>query len=341
MLMLVRRDRSFSWNSVRSLISFAASVAAIAISSTSPCARAQFALPPASPPSQSIPTWQTAAGGRMSFEVASIRLGDPGNFIRPTIDLSIEDTPITPGGAFIADFSLPIYIEFAYKILLTRDQEQAMVAHLPKWVGAQPFVIQAKAPAADVTKDQMRLMMQSLLADRFKLAVHFETQDQPALALVLTKHGTPGPRLRPHSQGLACDAKWTAPPDPTSPSVLPGEFVPSCGVVLAINVADHTILFGARNITLHSIAANLAIIPPVAEFGRPVVDQTGLAGTYDFSLNWLADRSASASGAGEPPEEQGPPFLEALKEQLGLKLKPARAVVQVLVIDHVEEPSPN
>jgi bla regulator protein blaR1 len=339
MLMLVPRDRSFSWNSVRSLISFAASVAAIAVSSTSPCARAQSALPPASPPSQSIPTWQTAAGGHMSFEVASIRLGDPDKFIYPTIDLSIEDTPITPGGAFIVDFSLPMYIEFAYKILLAPEQEQAMVAHLPKWVSTQPFVIKAKAPMADVTKDQMRLMMQSLLADRFKLAAHFETHDQPALSLVLTKPGTPGPRLRPHSQGLACDARWTAPPDRTSPSVLPGEFVPSCGVVQAVNVTDHTILFGARNVTLQSIAANLGIIPPVAVFGRPVVDQTGLAGTYDFSLNWLPDRSRS--GAGEPADAQGPSFLEALKEQLGLKLKPTRAAVQTLVIDHVEEPSPN
>jgi bla regulator protein blaR1 len=341
MLMLVLRDRSFSRNSVRSLVSLAAFVVAIAVSSTWPCARGQSALPLAPPPSQSIPTWQTDAGGHMSYEVASIRPGDPGRFIRPTIDLSIEDTLITPGGAFIADFSLPIYIEFAYKILLTREQEQAMVAHLPKWVGAQPFVIEAKAPTADVTKDQMRLMMQSLLADRFKLAVHFETADQPVLALVLTKPGTPGPRLRPHSQGLACDTKWTAPPDRTSPSVLPGEFVPFCGVVLAINVVDHTILFGARNVTLQSIAANLATLPPVAEFGRPVVNQTGLAGTYDFSLNWLPDRSGSASGAGEPPDAQGPSFLEALKEQLGLKLKPTRAVVQTLVIDHVEEPSPN
>jgi bla regulator protein blaR1 len=341
MPLLVLRDRGFSWNSARSLVSLAVFVASIAVSSTWPCARAQSALPPESPSSQSIPTWQTAAGGRISFEVASIRLGDPGKFIPPTIDLSIEDTPITPGGAFIADFSLPIYIQFAYKILLTREQQHAMVAHLPKWVVGQPFVIQAKAPMANVTKDQMRLMMQSLLADRFKLAVHSETQDQPALALVLTKPGTPGPRLRPHSQGLACDARWTAPPDRTSPSLLPGEFVTSCGVFVAINVADHTILFGARDVTLQSIAANLTTLPPVAEFGRPVVNQTGLAGTYDFSLAWLPDRSGSASGAGEPPDAQGPSFLEALKEQVGLKLKPTRAAVRTLVIDHVEEPSPN
>jgi bla regulator protein blaR1 len=276
-----------------------------------------------------------------TFEVASIRPGDPGNFIHPTIDLSIEDTPIAPGGAFIADFPLPVYIEFAFKLLLTPKQEEAMIAQLPKWVGTQPFVIQAKAPATDVTKDQMRVMMQSLLVDRFKLAAHFESRDQPVLALVLDKPGMPGPRLRRHSQGLACGAPWTAPLDRSSPTVSPGGFVPSCGAFQAVNVADHTLLFGARNVTLQSIAANFAIIPPVTVFGRPVVDQTGLAGTYDFTLNWMPDRNASPSVAGEPGEWQGPPFLEALKDQLGLKLKPTRAVVQTLIIDHVEDPSPN
>lgn len=291
--------------------------------------------------SHTTPEWQVAAGETMSFEVASIRLGDPGRFIYPTIDLSVEDTPIPPGGGFKADFSLPVYIEFAYKIMLTPKQEQAMVAHLPKWVGTEPFVIEAKAPTADATKDQMRLMVQSLLADRFKLAVHFEIQEQPASALVLDRPRKLGPRLLPHAEGLPCDAKWSAPPDRTSPSVPPGEFVRSCGVVQAINVADHTILFGARNVTMHSIAGNLGNIPPVAEFGRPVVDQTGLAGTYDFSLNWLPDRRGNPSGATEPLDAQGPSFEEALKNQLGLKLKPTKAPIQILVIDHVEQPSPN
>lgn len=203
------------------------------------------------------------------------------------------------------------------------------------WNAARRLISFAASVAA------IAVSLQSLLADRFRLAVHFETHNQPALALVLIKPGKPGPRLRPHSQALSCDARWIAPPDRTSPSVPPGEFVPSCGVAQAINVADHTILFGARNVTLQSIAANLGIIPSVAEFGRPVVDQTGLAGTYDFSLNWLPDRSRSAPGAGEPTDAQGPPFLEALQEQLGLKLKPTRAAVKTLVIDRVEEPSPN
>lgn len=82
--------------------------------------------------------------------------------------------------------------------------------------------------------------------------------------------------------------------------------MPFCGVVQAINVVDHTILFGARNVSLQSIAANLATLPPVAEFGCPVVNKTGLAGAYDFSLNWLPDRNglplarASAQGAARP-----------------------------------------
>jgi uncharacterized protein (TIGR03435 family) len=337
MLMLVSRDQNFSWNSVRDLISFAAFVAAIAVSSTSPCLRAQSE----SPQSQSALERQTATGGHLSFEVASIRLGDPAKFIHPTIDLSTEDTPIAPGGAFIADFPLPVYIQFAYKILLTREQEAAMVAHLPKWVGTQPFVIEAKAPMVEVTKDQMRLMMQSLLAERFKLAVHFETQDRPVLALVLAKPGAPGPRLRPHAQDLACDAKWTAPIDRTSPAVPPGGFLPSCGAFQAVSGANHTILFGVRNASLQSIAANFGTLPPVAQFGRPVVDQMGLTGMYDFSLNWLPDRSGSAAGASDPFEAEGPTFEQALKDQLGLKLKPARAVAQILVIDHVEPPSPN
>jgi uncharacterized protein (TIGR03435 family) len=338
MLPIILDHSCFSWSSARELICVIAYFQLCVLSAS---ARAQTAAVPAPRTSQPVTVTQTEDSGRLSFEVASIRPGDPGKFIPPTIDMSNEDTPITPGGAFIADFPLPVYVEFAYKILLTHAQEQAMIAHLPKWVSTQPFVIEAKAPAEKVTKDQMRVMMQSLLADRFKLATHFETHDQAALALVLTKPGTRGPRLRPHSLGLACDSFWMAPPDRTAPSVPPGGFLPTCGVVVALNAPNHTVVFGARNVTMQSIAGNLATLPAVAEFGRPVLDQTGLAGTYDFSLSWLPDGSGSAPGAAEPPDAQGPPFFEALKEQLGLKLKPTRAPVRTVVIDHVEELSPN
>jgi uncharacterized protein (TIGR03435 family) len=288
----------------------------------------------------STPTWQIAAGGHNSFEVASIHPSEPGASWRSNIGF-FDDAPMPPGGDLKANVSLPVYIEFAYKIMLMPEQEQTMVSRLPKWVGTQAFVIEAKAPTADASKDQMRLMMQSLLADRFKLVVHFETQEQPALAIVLSREGKTGPRLRPHAEGLACDAKWTAPADRMASSVRPGGFMPTCGDIAAISGPNHTFILGARNVTLRFIAANLGTIPAVADFGRPVVDQTGLAGTYDFSLNWLPDRGGNPSDATEPLDAQGPPFEEALKNQLGLKLKLTRAPIQTLVIDHVEQLSPN
>jgi bla regulator protein blaR1 len=289
--------------------------------------------------SQTSQEWEKAAGGRMEFEVASIHPAEPGASWRSNIGF-FDDGPIPPGGDLKADVSLPTYIEFAYKIMLMPKQEQTMVSHLPEWVRTQSFVIEAKADG-NPTKDQMRLMMQSLLADRFKLAVHFETQEQPALALVLIKEGRTGPRMRPHTEGLPCDAKWTAPADRTASSVPPGGFMPTCEDVAVIFGPNHTFILGARNVTLHFLAANLGTIPAVADFGRPVVDQTGLTGTYDVSLNWLPDRSGNPSGATEPLDAQEPFFEESLKDQLGLKLKPTRARVQTLVIDHVEQLSPN
>ena len=83
-------------------------------------------------------------------------------------------------------------------------------------------------------------------------------------------------------------------------------------------------------------------IPMWQDFGRPVVDRTALTGTYDFSLDSVPERNEpSTSSTGAELDTGAPTFSVALKEQLGLKLHPTRARVQVLVIDHVEQPSPN
>ena len=213
-----------------------------------------------------------------------------------------------------------------------------MFAHLPKWVSDDKFVIRAEA-VENPTKDQLRLMMQSLLANRFKLAVHFEARTVPVLAIVLINPGKTGPRLRPHSEGLACDCRWIAPPDRSSPTVPPGGFVPECGYAQAIDGPNHTVLLGSRNTTIGQIADYLGSL---GTLGRPVVDRTGLDGRFDFSLSWLHERSGpSPSGADAQLDPGGPSLFEALKDQLGLKLKPVNAPVSVLVIDHVEPPSPN
>ena len=186
------------------------------------------------------PEWQRVAGGKMAFEVASLRLGEPGTFLRPNMALNNEDTPVPPGGRLFADFPIQIYIEFAYKIMPTHEQEEAMLVHLPKWVSTDRFVIQAQAEG-NPTKDQIRLMMQSLLADRFKLAVHFETREVPVLAMVPDRPPILGPRLRHHEDGPACGTKLAIPADRTSSSVIPGGFIPSCGLVQAIDGPDHSV----------------------------------------------------------------------------------------------------
>jgi len=155
----------------------------------------------------------------------------------------------------------------------------------------------------------------------------------------LDKPGKIGPRLRRHAERPACDAKIALPSDRSSPSAPPGAFLPSCGRVQAVDAPNHTVLLGARNISLENLAGYL---PDFEDMGRPVVDQTGLSGTFDFSLSWLPERSGvPSSGASEPMNSEGPSFLEALRDQLGLKLKPTRAEIQMLVVDHVEQPSPN
>jgi uncharacterized protein (TIGR03435 family) len=271
----------------------------------------------------------------MEFEVAAIKLGDPEKFTPPTVSLSIEDSPVPAGNRFVADFPLVAYIEFAYKIMLTREERDVMLSRVPKWVSSKPFFIEAKTPAGDHTKDQLRLMMQSLLADRFKLAVHFETHEMPVYALTAIKPGKPGPGLQPHEKGLPCDAKWVRPPDLWAPSVAPGAFVPVCREVSLFQGSKRAILFGSRDLSMDHLAQYL---PGILGLNRPAVDRTGLSGTFDFTLKFSPDTNAPAT---EDTGEETPTALEALKEQFGLNLRSDKATVRTLVIDRVEEPSPN
>jgi hypothetical protein len=88
---------------------------------------------------QKVPQWQTAAGGKMSFDVASIRPSKPGTFTPPNFPLSSDDAYAPTAGLFTADFPLIHYIEFAYKIWLTREQRDSILVHLPKWVATENF----------------------------------------------------------------------------------------------------------------------------------------------------------------------------------------------------------
>jgi uncharacterized protein (TIGR03435 family) len=284
-----------------------------------------------------MPAWQIAAGGPMSFEVASIRPAGPEARFCTNINLNLEDEPIPIGGRFSATAALGSYLALAYKFMPVGAQSDAVFGQLPKWATSGLFTIEAKAPMANPTKDQMRLMMQSLLAERFKLAVHFETHDVPVMALVLIEPGKLGFRLRPHSQGPPCDAN-IPPVDRDSPKI-PDVWLPVCGTTKAIDWRDHTAILGSRNTTLEVLAA---YIPTLMPLDRPVVDQTGLTGRFDYELNFTPEwRMPKEQSTDTQLDLTGPTLFGALKDQLGLKLKPTRASIRTLVINHVEQPSPN
>jgi len=312
-------------------------LASFAVLLTVAAANAQTAQSTAGQP-QPAADWQTAAGGKMAFEVASIRPAEPDSRIRSNFALNFLDRSIPQGGRLSANLPLTFYIQFAYKMLLTSEQADSMIAHLPKWVATEKFVIEARADG-NATTNELREMMKSLLADRFKLAAHYESREVPTLALVLVKPGRLGSRLRPHSDGSACDTKFVIPSDASSPSVPPGEFLPFCGGAQAIPGPNHTALLGARDVTIEYITSYLNLIQG---FGRPILDRTGLSGTFDFSLYWVPEPNGPLSSlTGAQAEAEGSDLVTALKEQLGLKLQPEKISTKVLVIDHVERPSPN
>jgi bla regulator protein blaR1 len=273
-----------------------------------------------------VPEWQKAAGGKLSFEVASIKLADPTVKFTPNVILDVNDLfygGANPHGRLVAQSSLRGYISFAYKLWASREQQDAMVVGAPKWVGADQYVINAEAQG-NPTKDQMRLMMQALLADRFKLAVHFERRETQVLALVLDRPGKMGPKLSAHPDDVPCDvAKVTS-----------DVFVLPCNIVQAVDRPNNSILMSGRNLTMFEIAKNLT--PLWSSFAHPLVDHTGLEGRFDFALQWT--RGSNNAG---PLDPQGTTIEDALQDQLGLKLKPTKVLMDTLVIDSIERPTEN
>jgi len=190
----------------------------------------------------------------------------------------------------------------------------------PSWLSSERFDIDAKvddAVAAQIAKlnyDESNLirqqMVQQLLADRFKLAVHTETKEFSVYALMVAKDG---PKLT--------ESKDAGKGGGTS--------------------SNNGHLY-ATGITMAKLAQALTQIL-AREVGRIVIDKTNLQGKYDLTLTWSPDNhSANFTGASaDNAVPLGPSIFTAVKEQLGLKLESTKAAVEVLVIDHVEQPSEN
>jgi uncharacterized protein (TIGR03435 family) len=283
------------------------------------------------------------ASAALQFDVASIRQNrsgpsaSGGDKPRSNFPIGSDDSFTQTGGIFSAT-NLPVisYLIFAYKI--TTSNRDALIASVPDWVETDSFDIEARTDNHDVTKDQMRLMMQTLLADRYKLVAHREVRQVPVYAAVLAQPGTPGPQLRPHPADSVCPAPTppAAAAKPPAPATDDKGFPAVCGFANYIHpTAPHLRRVGGGNVTLAAVVSSFT---GLGRLGRPTIDKTDLAGTYDFVIEYLPE---PPPGQQPSPDVSGPTFEEALRKQLGLKLVSQQAPIEFVIVDHIERPSPN
>jgi len=205
---------------------------------------------------------------------------------------------------------------------------------VPQWARTERFDISATASLPEPpTTDQEQLMMQALLADRFKLAAHFERAEGPVFNLVLARtDGKLGPGLTPLKADCVAIRLAEHPAEIDRRETLPlyDSGGPPCRV--------RSTTWSGRRVEGDFTMASLAKLIQTSA-GRPVVDRTGLTGSFRVQLEAESLMQGSLSATSAP--SNSPSIFSALPDQLGLKLESSRAMVETLVIDRIERPSEN
>jgi uncharacterized protein (TIGR03435 family) len=235
------------------------------------------------------------------FEAASIKPSAP-----MAIGMVKVGVQIMPGGRIsMSGATVKFLIQQAYGV---RDFQ---IVGGPDWMGSERYDITAK-PESAATEDQVKVMMQALLADRFKLKFHRETKELPTYALVVAKGG---PKL--HASEVAAG--------PDQPN------------------GQRITMKGRGNLTLEGAPVSALAYQLGQRLGRSVIDKTELTGNYDFKLEWMPDESQGGP-AGDRiavSDNNGVSIFTALQDQLGLKLESTRGPVEILVIERAEKASEN
>lgn len=263
--------------------------------------------------------------GELQFEVASVK---------PVAPVSPE--PYIPGvwhgGPGTTDPGRITYSRFGLRgLLVSAYGVQRYQVIGPDWLDSERFEIAATIrPGA--TKDEVNAMLRNLLTDRFHVSLHHETRDLPVYELTVAKTGA---KLK-----ASVAASLPATPEPVrldkngAPQFPPG--APS-------------MFFSMRGTTVHLTASTQSISSLASflfnsELRVPVIDKTGITGSYDFTLDFVpepqppsVDVSGGTGGTGLPSQSGGPDIFVALQEQLGLRLEQKKGPVDVLVVDHADK----
>jgi uncharacterized protein (TIGR03435 family) len=251
---------------------------------------------------------------RPEFAVASIKpspaQGKPSNSPgRPEVGNS-------NGRGHAKDATLKMIMATAYQVPIFQ------ISGGPGWVDSERFDVEARAEDLKTGYIQLRLMMQSLLEDRFRLRVHRESRVSSVYFLVTTKGGV--------KMNLSADQTS---PDETRPPSSPFDGPPRGSA-----------LMGPGMLMANATPMSVLVKVLTPELERPILDKTNLNGRYDIRLKWMPEvQPAGVAGGLDAPVNAAdlPGLFTALREQLGLELKADRGPVEFLVIDSAEKPSPN
>jgi uncharacterized protein (TIGR03435 family) len=271
---------------------------------------------------------------RRSFDVASIKPSAPG--ASPLAPGAVG--PPTGGTVRFPRGTLRRLVMYAYNIQpLMRHDPQPVGG--PDWADRDQFDIMAKGPETLTLADARRMML-SLLEDRFRLRSHVERREIPVYALLVSgRNGQIGRNLTVSK--IDC-ARYSAVLTTTGRRVLAELEGPDCGLrsggAPGFLGGANTLPQGAQ--VVRGIATMTEVVNAMArdrEMDRPIVDRTGLAGTYDIDLSWVPARSGSI--VAEPGDVL--PLVTAVQEQLGLTLDARREPRDVVVIDAAARPMPD
>ncbi len=268
-----------------------------------------------------------------TFEVASIK---PNKSLAGTRGAGFQ-----PGGRFLArNMPLRSLIAIAYGEPLPLPGFQ--ISGGPDWIDSDRFDVEAKAqgnfPETQTEagfSTSGELMLQALLVERFKLAVHKETRQLPIYGLMTARSdGKLGSQLRASAGADCANAPTGGPAAVPDPNALP-----RCGVLQFVGGTAANLRHARmRFMTMDQIAKNLEIS---FGLGRVVLNRTGLAGNFSCDLEFTAATPTASADAAAGVSDSGTSIFTALQEQLGLKLESTRGPVDVIVIDSAEHPTPD
>ncbi|HEY9138116.1 MAG TPA: TIGR03435 family protein [Terriglobus sp.] len=274
-----------------------------------------------------------AAQQKLAFDIASIRENKSGT--GPGSDEPNTNVPLGPGNVYsptggqlnLRNIEFLQLVSFAWK--LTLPQRDAFHDMAPPWAREARYDIKARTDKANVTKDELRLMMQSLLQERFGLTVHYEDRTSSVYSLQLLKPDTLGPHFRKHTGPCSTEFAGNTTVDAGADG-----YPKVCGGLLLLSGSSGThFRIGASDMPIAVFATSLT---GWGDLGRPVVNDTGITGNIDFVLDFIPPSPQAAA-----VDQEGQGFQEALHKQLGMKLEAQKQPVPILVLDHIDHLSEN